>query len=54
MVISYNQNLHLYIHCKKLLKQDYNSFCHILIFKKNSHNDMIIEFTVKVFAFLYY
>jgi hypothetical protein len=30
MVITYNQNLHFWIHCKKLQKQDYNSFHHNL------------------------
>ncbi len=34
MVISYNQNLHLRIHSKKLQKQYYNSFHHILILQK--------------------
>jgi hypothetical protein len=31
LVIAYNQNLHFGIHCKKLQKQDYNSFHHNLI-----------------------
>jgi len=30
MVITYNQNLHFKIHCKKLQKQNYNSFHHNL------------------------
>jgi hypothetical protein len=34
IVISYNQNLHFKMHCKKLKKQDYNSFHHILILHK--------------------
>ncbi len=34
MVISYNQNLHFRIHCKKLQKQYYNSFHHNLILQK--------------------
>jgi hypothetical protein len=34
MVIAYNQNLHLKIHCKKLQKQYYNSFHHNLILQK--------------------
>jgi hypothetical protein len=34
MVIAYVQNLHFKIHCKKLQKQDYNSFHHNLILQK--------------------
>jgi hypothetical protein len=34
MVIAYNQNLHFRIHCKKLQKQNYNSFHHNLILQK--------------------
>jgi hypothetical protein len=34
MVIVYNQNLHFKIHCKKLHKQDYNSFHHNLRLEK--------------------
>ncbi len=34
MVISYNQNLHFKIHCKKLQKINYNSFHHIMILQK--------------------
>ncbi len=34
MVIAYNQNLYLKIHCKKLHKQDYNSFHHNMILHK--------------------
>ncbi len=34
MVIAYNPNLHFIIHCKKLQKQDYNSFPPNLILHK--------------------
>jgi hypothetical protein len=34
MVIMYSQNLHFIIHCKKLHKQDYNSFHHNLTLQK--------------------
>ncbi len=34
MVITYNQNLHFIIHCKKPQKQYYNSFHHNLILHK--------------------
>jgi hypothetical protein len=53
MVISYNQNLHFKIHCKKLQKQDYISFYHILILN-NPHNNMNIKFIIKVCVSLYY
>jgi hypothetical protein len=39
MVIAYNQNLHFKIHCKKLQKQDYNSFHHNLTLQKNHPKD---------------
>jgi len=49
IVITYNQNLHFRIHCKKLQKQDYNSFHHNLALQR-----LNIEFTVEVCASLYY
>jgi hypothetical protein len=41
------------MHCKKIQKQDYISFHHILILN-NSHNDINIKFIVEVYASLYY
>ncbi len=34
IVVAYNQNLHFKIHCKKLQKQNYNSFHHNLTLQK--------------------
>ncbi len=34
LVIAYSQNLHFRIHCKKLHKQEYNSFHHNLVLQK--------------------
>jgi hypothetical protein len=34
MVISYNQNLHFKIHCKKLQRQDFTSFHHVQILQQ--------------------
>jgi hypothetical protein len=49
MVIAYNQNLHFKIHCKKLDKQNYNSFHHNLRLQKNH-----TKFTIEICASLYY
>jgi hypothetical protein len=40
MLISCNQNLHYKIQCKKVQKQNYNSFFYIFDTTKNSHNNM--------------
>ncbi len=34
IVVAYNQSLHFRIHCKKLQKQNYNSFHHNLTLQK--------------------
>jgi hypothetical protein len=51
MVISYNQNMHFRIHCKKFQKQDY-ILIHDILILNNSYNNMNIKFIIEVYAFL--
>ncbi len=53
MVISYNQNLHFKIQCKKNPEQNYNSFHYIFDITKNSHNNMNMQITAEVYTFLF-
>jgi hypothetical protein len=52
MVIAYNQNMHFKIHCKKLHKQDYNSFHHNLTLQKI--HTKYEQFNVEIYVSLYY
>jgi hypothetical protein len=54
MVISYNQNLYFRIQCKKIQRQDYNSFHYILILQKISHNNIDMQITIEVCTSLFY
>jgi hypothetical protein len=54
MVISYNQNLHFIIHCKKTPKTMIQFISSYSDTTKISHNDMNIEFIAEVYAYLYY
>jgi hypothetical protein len=54
MVISYNHNLYFKIQCRKIQRQDYNSFHYILILQKNSHNNMDMEIVAEVCTSLFY
>jgi hypothetical protein len=54
IIISYNWNLYIIIQCKKLLKQNYNSFQYISDTTKNSHNNMNLKIIAKVCTSLIY
>jgi len=54
VVISYNQNLQFKIQCRKIQKQNYNLFHHILILQKYSDNNMNIKITIEVNVPLYF
>jgi len=54
MVISYNQNLHFMIQCQKIQRQNYNSLHYIFDTIKDSHNNMDMEITAKVYTSLFY
>jgi hypothetical protein len=54
VVISYNQNLQFKIQCRKIQKQNYNLFHHILILQKYSDNNMNIKITIEINVPLYY
>jgi len=47
MVISYNQNLHLRIQCRKIQKQNDNSLHYIFYIIENPHNNMDMEINVE-------
>ncbi len=54
MVISYNQNLHFKILCRKNPKQINNLFHYIINTIENSHNNMNMKITTKEYFFLFY
>jgi hypothetical protein len=53
MIISYIQNLDFKIQCRKIQKQDYNSLHYIFDTTENSHNNMNMEITPKVYTSLF-
>jgi hypothetical protein len=54
MVISYKQNLHFKIQCKKIQRKNYNLFHYIFHTTKNSHNNMNMKITTKFYTSLIY
>ncbi len=53
MVISYNHNLYFKIQCRKIQRQDYNSFHYILILQK-IHTTIWIRKSLQKFILFYF